>query len=172
MKCLSVKNPYSYLICSGLKDVENRSWKTNYRGEILIHSSGEELFEPVSSEYFSKNLEVFEKCLPLHAEFFKFMKNKIKQDDCKILKFNIESKKIELLDKKYQIEYDFFKKTSLEEMKSQAIIGSVEIIDCIKNSNSPWAENGNYHWILKNAKTFDKPILFVKGKLGLFEYAI
>jgi hypothetical protein len=172
MKCLSVRNPWSYLICSGLKDVENRTWKTNFRGEILIHSSGDELFEPISPEHFSKNLEIFEKCLPLHAEFYKFTENKIKQSDCKILKFCTETKKIELLDKKYQLEYSLFKKNSLEPMEKQAIIGSVEIVDCVENSKSPWAENGNYHWILKNAKMLDKPILFVKGKLGLFEYAL
>jgi hypothetical protein len=76
------------------------------------------------------------------------------------------------LDKKYQLEYSLFKKNSLEPMEKQAIIGSVEIVDCVENSKSPWAENGNYHWILKNAKMLDKPILFVKGKLGLFEYAL
>lgn len=171
MKCLSVRNPYSYLICSGLKDVENRSWKTNYRGVILIHSSGDELFKLISSDYFS-NLETFEKCLPLHAEFLKFTKNKIKQSDCKILNFDIEEKKVGLLDKKYQKEYNLFKRNSIEPMKNNAIIGSVEIVDCITNSDSPWAEKNNYHWILKNAKMFDKPILFVKGKLGLFEYAL
>ena len=39
MKTISVKQPWSYLICSGIKDVENRSWKTNFRGRVLIHSS-------------------------------------------------------------------------------------------------------------------------------------
>ena len=37
MKTLSVKNPFAFLICVGVKDVENRTWKTNYRGKILIH---------------------------------------------------------------------------------------------------------------------------------------
>ncbi len=37
---LSVQNPWSYLICRGLKDVENRSWPTDYRGRLYIHSSG------------------------------------------------------------------------------------------------------------------------------------
>jgi len=38
-KVLSVKNPWAWLICAGYKDVENRTWKTNYRGKILIHTS-------------------------------------------------------------------------------------------------------------------------------------
>ncbi|MDR1897105.1 MAG: ASCH domain-containing protein [Prevotellaceae bacterium] len=39
MKVLTVKNPWASLIISGGKDVENRTWKTNYRGRILVHSS-------------------------------------------------------------------------------------------------------------------------------------
>lgn len=39
MKTLTVKQPWAYLLCSGLKNIENRTWKTNYRGTILIHSS-------------------------------------------------------------------------------------------------------------------------------------
>lgn len=39
MKCLSVKQPWAYLICSGIKDVENRSWKPKQApGRILIHA--------------------------------------------------------------------------------------------------------------------------------------
>lgn len=37
---LSVQNPWSDLICRGIKDVENRSWPTDYRGKLYIHSSG------------------------------------------------------------------------------------------------------------------------------------
>lgn len=35
---LSVRQPWAYLIVAGLKDVENRTWKTNYRGELYIHA--------------------------------------------------------------------------------------------------------------------------------------
>ena len=39
MKCLSVQQPWAYLICCGIKDVENRSWKPkNAPGRILIHA--------------------------------------------------------------------------------------------------------------------------------------
>jgi hypothetical protein len=38
MKCLSVKPPWSILLF-GPKDVENRTWRTKYRGPLLIHSS-------------------------------------------------------------------------------------------------------------------------------------
>lgn len=39
MKALSIKQPWAYLIAAGFKDIENRSWKTNYRGKFLIHAS-------------------------------------------------------------------------------------------------------------------------------------
>jgi len=37
--CLSVRQPWADLIASGIKDVENRSWSTGFRGRILIHAS-------------------------------------------------------------------------------------------------------------------------------------
>ena len=42
MKAISIKQPWAYLICSGIKDVENRNWKCpqKYIGQrILIHAS-------------------------------------------------------------------------------------------------------------------------------------
>jgi hypothetical protein len=50
MKVLTVKNPWAYLIIYGfdfgpemggfkIKDVENRTWETMYRGSLLIHAS-------------------------------------------------------------------------------------------------------------------------------------
>ena len=38
MKVLTIKNPWATLIVYGLKNYEFRSWKTNYRGKILIHA--------------------------------------------------------------------------------------------------------------------------------------
>lgn len=39
MKCLSIKQPFAELVISGRKKIEIRNWKTNYRGELLIHAS-------------------------------------------------------------------------------------------------------------------------------------
>lgn len=39
MKCLSLKQPYAYLLASGKKTIEIRKWNTKYRGELLIHAS-------------------------------------------------------------------------------------------------------------------------------------
>lgn len=38
MKALSIRQPYAWLIVNGHKDVENRTWRTPYRGPVLIHA--------------------------------------------------------------------------------------------------------------------------------------
>jgi hypothetical protein len=35
---LSINQPWAWLIAAGHKDVENRNWKTDFRGEFLIHA--------------------------------------------------------------------------------------------------------------------------------------
>lgn len=42
MKALSVRQPWAYLIASGEKTIELRSWKTDYRGKLLICASKSE----------------------------------------------------------------------------------------------------------------------------------
>lgn len=37
-KVLSVRQPWAWLIVHGYKDIENRSWRSNYRGECFIHA--------------------------------------------------------------------------------------------------------------------------------------
>jgi hypothetical protein len=39
MKAITVRQPFAWLIVSGRKDVENRSWRTHYRGPLLIHAA-------------------------------------------------------------------------------------------------------------------------------------
>ena len=38
MKVITIKQPFATLIAEGLKEYEFRTWKTNYRGDILIHA--------------------------------------------------------------------------------------------------------------------------------------
>ena len=38
MKILTLKQPWATLVAEGYKKYEFRTWKTNYRGEILIHA--------------------------------------------------------------------------------------------------------------------------------------
>ncbi len=36
MRCLALKQPYAWALVAGIKDIENRSWSTGYRGPIAI----------------------------------------------------------------------------------------------------------------------------------------
>lgn len=49
MKALSIHQPWAWLIVNGYKDIENRSWRTNYRGPVLIHASSR---KPTKAEVF------------------------------------------------------------------------------------------------------------------------
>ena len=42
MKVITIKQPFATLIAEGLKEYEFRTWKTNYRGELLIHAGKKE----------------------------------------------------------------------------------------------------------------------------------
>ena len=60
-KALSIKQPWAWAILQLGKDVENRTWSTNFRGFFLIHASktldkkGYEYLEWVISQHPTKN---------------------------------------------------------------------------------------------------------------------
>jgi hypothetical protein len=39
LRALSLRQPWAWLVINGYKDIENRSWRTNHRGPLLIHAS-------------------------------------------------------------------------------------------------------------------------------------
>ena len=39
VKVISIRQPWASLVIMGIKDVENRTWTTPYRGPIYIHAS-------------------------------------------------------------------------------------------------------------------------------------
>lgn len=49
-----------------------------------------------------------------------------------------------------------------------AIIGQADLVGCVQDHPSSWAEPGAWHWVLANAKAFDKPVSY-PGRLGLFD---
>jgi hypothetical protein len=42
LPCLSIRQPWAWLIVTGHKDVENREWPTKFRGRFLIHAGKQE----------------------------------------------------------------------------------------------------------------------------------
>lgn len=47
MRALSIRQPWAWLVVNGYKDIENRTWPTNFRGRIYVHA-GQRM---VSSDY-------------------------------------------------------------------------------------------------------------------------
>ena len=132
MKVLSVQQPWASLICTGVKDVENRTWQPKeVPGRILIHASAKKIPRDYDMKYL----------LPEEISVISNMKL-----------FGICP------------DYD--------ELYYSSIIGYVDVVGFINDSDSFWASPGQIHWKLENAYLFDEPIQDVKGKLGLFDYPL
>ena len=145
MKALSIKQPWASLIANGIKNIENRTWKTNFRGRIYIHAS---------------------------AKHSGDLTDILTPKQCTFMTCNVET----------------LPNLKGEEYIKSAIIGEVDIVDCVINHPSIWAEksewspfigeNGEdnegfkpiYNWVLENPVIYDKPILNVKGKLSFWEF--
>ncbi len=56
MKCLSVKQPWAWLIVNGFKSIENREWSTKYRGLILIHTGMQ--FDKYAWDYMKEKFKI------------------------------------------------------------------------------------------------------------------
>jgi hypothetical protein len=127
MKALSIKQPWASLIAHGIKDIENRTWKTHFRGRIYIHASAKGVKD-----------------------------------------FDFNQQQHEAL-----IDVD----TNNMDFPYSVIIGEVNIVDCVINHESIWAERQMdltqkpiYNWVLSNPMLYEKPILNVKGKLSFWEF--
>jgi hypothetical protein len=171
MKTLSVKQTHATLICAGVKTVENRTWKTPYRGRILIHASGDsysffatEHIPQIWFEKWDKYLQIDEfNCAndapesvkamyKLMEKLFKFYG--IAQDDPRSMKEWMKGA---------VKEHGFF-------FGSQSIIGECTLTDIVQDSDDDFAESGCYHWLLSDPVLYDEPILAVAGHLRLWNY--
>lgn len=56
MKVITVKQPWATLIAEGYKEYEFRTWKTKYRGDILIHA-GKSIDKKAMERFKYLNLE-------------------------------------------------------------------------------------------------------------------
>lgn len=124
MKALSIKQPWASLVAHGIKDIENRTWRTNYRGRVLIHAG--------ASKKEGWHLNDLQR---VH----------LRQSGSSL----------------YSTDFD--------KLPFGSIIGSVEIIDCIQEHSSVWAEKDVWNWVLANPILFPEPIP-AKGKLSFWEY--
>ena len=117
MRALSIRQPWAHLIVNGIKDVENRTWHTDFRGRILVHAG---------------------KVPDTHSPVF--------VDD--------EGIPIEIPDSYYG-----------------AIIGEVDIVDCVWNHKSKWRAIGQWQFVLSNPVAYTQPIP-CRGQLGFFSVSL
>ena len=69
MKTLSIQQPWASLVCAGIKDVENRTWKAaQVPGRILIHASSKK----VTKNFFSGIPEYLEEIINNEISFGNF----------------------------------------------------------------------------------------------------
>jgi len=97
MKVITIKEPWASLIINGYKEYEFRSWKTNYRGEILIHTSQQvdkealKKFEDLNLNYQTSKIigkVTISDCKLIDKEFDKELsKNKVYSLSSKIGKY-------------------------------------------------------------------------------------
>lgn len=62
MKTITVKQPYASLIATGIKKYEFRTWKSKYRGKLLIHA-GKGIDKKAMEKFKDYNLEYPAGCI-------------------------------------------------------------------------------------------------------------
>lgn len=143
MKTISLRQPWAYLICSGIKDIENRTWKLpeKYRGErVLIHASKKQNADYSLSSMLSREQykDAENRMRGLKALFATFDNSAIigavKFSDCVINHPSIWAENIDSMDR--------------------VMFGYKPI----------------YNWVVSKAVLFGKPILNVKGRLSFWDF--
>lgn len=177
--CLSVPNPQSYLLCSGIQDVENRGFGTDYRGRLYIHSSGrhairgmpafEGLPVPVIHEFNAilDQISALDKTSTFigiaDAGVRVFLKMENSQPESIVNEYALLSA---VYNRHLKDPNDTF-------FHAKAIIGHVDVVDVVQDSPSPWAEAGCFHWILRNPELLAEHIPGIRTtRTGLWKYEL
>ena len=161
MKILSIENPLAYFIIFGIKDVENFDWTTEYRGDVLIHTTGstqkqlnyEPLPESVWNDY-DKYCQIFDGSDQKNEEAWDYFYD----GNCDTINERILA--LTALN-------DIYNDNKQSFLSGQSIIGIVELVDVVQNSSSPFAEEGLYHWVFKNPRILFPCIKNIPGDLNL-----
>jgi len=177
--CLSVPNPRSYLICAGIADVENRGFATDYRGPVYIHSTGRYAYSgmPDMSEYPVPVIQEFNEMLAQIQEMDRAGVYISIPDSGVRIALKNEDEQSERSVAEYSLLADVYaaykRDPTAPFFHVKAIVGRVDLVDVVSDSESEWAEKGYQHWILDNPVLFAQPIVGVsKSRTGLWEYEL
>lgn len=123
MKCITIKQPFASLIAEGLKEYEFRTWRTNYRGEILIHA-GKTIDKKAMEKFERYNLKYPTGCIIAKAD----LTDCIKVDDefKKVLKEENELVYSGVLNDKDCTEFGF-KLENVEKIKNIEVNGKLSL---------------------------------------------
>lgn len=150
MKALSIRQPWAWLICAGIPEI--KPVPVAGRSDLsTLQYTGRVLF---------KNIE--NRKWPLPASFTLpqriFIHAGIRCDNCLTQLLNMGLPAIWVL-------LAFGKKAA-----RGAIVGEVDIVDCVTESVNPWF-TGPYGFVLANPALYEETIPY-KGRRGLFEVII
>ena len=143
MKALSVKQPFAEFIATGEKDIELRTWRTDYRGPLLICAS-------------SKGEITLKKGAP--------------QEDREALEREFPNgKAICVVDLADIVRYPSQEEDPKLAQDFAMRVGEKEFCEIFGEQFNPsFFEYEGFAWILKNPRRVEAPFP-VKGKLHLFE---
>lgn len=181
MKTISLRQPWAYLICSGIKDIENRTWKLpeKYKGQrVLIHASKTEYRHPwdvlskEQNEFLMQNKIV----IPGSTLEYCTIIGSVRFVDCVINHPSIWAEKT-MFDYGgicYKNKCEHFKRWSFGhgDCESCELVGQSYVVDtipddCLFKKQMP---KPTYNWVVADHILFKEPILNVKGRLGFWDY--
>lgn len=148
MKAITLKQPWAYLVCSGVKDIENRTWKCPEKHigkRVLIHASKtsyrfDNFYDsPLSNDQLLALPDIIQ-YPTIHSAII----GCVRIVDCVINHPSIWAEKTH--------------------------VGNIgDVLDDLKLIGRVCAPKCTYNWVLKDAILFDKPVLDIKGKLRFWE---
>lgn len=122
LPCLSIRQPWAWLILHGGKDIENRDWPTKRRGRVLVHAAKGMTWDEWGHAWdFAQGSGASPRALTAGLTYHNIQRG--------------------------------------------GIVGSVEIVDCVERSESPWFI-GRYGFVLRDPRPL--PFTPWKGALGFF----
>lgn len=127
MKALTVRPPWGAAILDLGKDIENRSWRTRYRGPLAIHTSWNATQLAVTAA-------------------LDWMRDRGLWTPGLVPPWTMD-----------------------DPDHRGRVIGTVELVDVVRDHPSPWAMDGQWHWVLARPQRLE-PSPLVSGRLGVWEW--
>jgi hypothetical protein len=149
MIALSIRQPWASLILLAGKNIENRTWPTNTRGRILIHAA-----KGMTWDDYLSGLSFAYRIDPKLVEALG------------VLTVSASMGFIVDESKQHITRIDIAHGLRDCPLLRGGIIGSVNVVDCVRRSKSPWFVGPN-GFVLRDPKPL--PFVPLKGQLGFFE---